>query len=101
MLSRCPGSAKCPVRTTRPHPVLLFHTDAGLLCISSFMEHNVGCWGVLLSREGYVLLLLYLSPLPPPFCDPSPICPPKGWGAEKWGAAGRFLEGLWRRWGRG
>lgn len=62
MLSRCPGSAKCPVRTTRPHPVLLFYTDAGLVCISSFMEHNVGCWGVLLLGMCFLPV-----PLPSPF----------------------------------
>lgn len=88
MLSRCPGLAKCPVRTTRPHPVLLFHTDAGLLCISSFMEHNVGCWGaLLLLGMGFFTLLLPA----PSFCDPPPPPPKKGWGRGKWGAAGKVL----------
>lgn len=55
------------------------------------MEHNVGCWGVLLLREGYVLLLLYLSPLPPPFCDPSPHLPPKRLGRREVGGSGKVL----------
>lgn len=61
MLSRCPGSAKCPVRTTRPHPVLLFYTDAGSLCVSSLRSTKWGAAGGVVVVVG-MCYLVYPSP---------------------------------------
>lgn len=62
MLSRCPGSAKCPVRTTRPHPVLLFYTDAGWLCVSSLWSTMRGVAGEDCGCDGCVLFSICSSP---------------------------------------
>lgn len=40
-----PGLSQMPCENATSTPVLLFRTDAGSLRISSFVEHNVGCWG--------------------------------------------------------
>lgn len=84
MLSRCPGSAKRPVRTTRPHPVLLFHTDSGLLCVSSLPSTMWGVAWDIVAVGGICFFSLFLS-LSHSLGDPCPLPSPKMlWRGDLW-----------------
>lgn len=89
-----PGLSQMPCENATSTPVLLFCTDAGSLCISSFVEHNVGCWGFCCCWA--CAFLYYLSP---PLLS---AIHPNGWGKEKWGGGSReILRRAGERWGRG
>lgn len=92
MLSRCPGSAKCPVRTTRPHP--LYYSTQMLLAVVCFQL----LWDIMWGVGGFVVVgpvfFHFASPSPGPLLlVPPQIARPRGSGGL--GAKpGRFSEGL-------
>lgn len=80
MLSRCPGSAKCPVRSTRPHP--LYYSTQMLLAAVCFQL----LWDIMWGVGGFVVVgpvfFHFASPPGPLLLVPPQIARPRGSGGR-------------------